>query len=195
MTTDVAVLYVSRFGTTQLLAGRLAEGARDGGLEATTVDVAAQPHDVPDAAHIILLTAIIWDRPLAPMRRYLTQHGDAIRPRLLAVGTVCGSAGVRPQGGLVYAKHLAKRVGAPEVERYALSGRIPPRKAMRGWEWWALRTFAFVFRKPQLFEITPDETGARAIGRAAAGVLAGTQAAAPGWAMQARDRDRVNQEG
>ncbi|RMF14898.1 MAG: hypothetical protein D6761_08760 [Candidatus Dadabacteria bacterium] len=184
MTSRIAVVFASRFGTTRLLAERIAEGIREAGGQAALIDVAEGAADVADADRIILLTAIIWDRPLAAMRRYLQQHGDAIRDRLLALGTVCGSAGVRPQGGLVYARQLAKRVAAPDVERFSLSGRIPPREAMASWEWWALRLFASVFRKPQLFEIQPDEAGARKIGAAAVAAAAGS--AGQGWAMQAR---------
>ena len=65
---------------------------------------------------------------------------------------------------MVYARQLAKRIGRPDVIQFALSGKIPSRKRMQVWEWWALRVFAQIMRKPQLFTISADAGKARAIG-------------------------------
>jgi hypothetical protein len=65
---------------------------------------------------------------------------------------------------MVYARQLAKRIGRPDVFQFALSGEIPSRDKLRGWEWRALRIFAGIMRKPQLFTIRPDEAKARKIG-------------------------------
>lgn len=159
----VSVVAASRFGSTGELARELAAGLVDAGIQTELLDAADNP--LPPAGQVILLTAIIWDRPIPPMRAWLKQHATAMAPRLLAVGVVCGAAGVREGGGLIYAGQFARRAGASDdVRRFALSGRIPARDRLAGWEWWALRAFAGVIRKPQLFDITPDLAGARRLG-------------------------------
>lgn len=149
---SLTVVYASRFGTTAKLAATLANQL---GPQTQLVDISAEPNFVPVQA-TILLTAIIWDRPLPSMRTWLAEHATAARQHAIACGVVCGSAGVRPNGGLIYAKNFAKRLGKPEVYQFALSGQIPNKNQMRGWEWLALKAFAAVMRKPQLFTIQAD---------------------------------------
>ena len=114
---------------------------------------------------LVILSAIIWDRPVPVMREWITANSHLVRQWTVACGVVCGSAGVRETGGLVYARQLAGRIGKPDVFQFALSGQIPPRDRLRSWEWWALQAFAKVMRKPQLFEICADAAKANEVGR------------------------------
>ena len=93
---------------------------------------------------LVILSAIIWDRPVPVMREWITANSHLVRQWTVACGVVCGSAGVRETGGLVYARQLAGRIGKPDVFQFALSGQIPPRDRLRSWEWWALQAFAKV---------------------------------------------------
>ena len=157
--TYVTLAYASRFGATARLADILATSFRDSGLDCRIQNIEADA-SCPSGP-VVVLTPIIWDRPIPAMRDWIAEHQQALAASTVACGVVCGAAGVRETGGMVYAKHLAKRVGNPELPRFALSGEIPPRERLRWWEWWLLRVFAAVMRKPQLFEIATDEQKAR----------------------------------
>jgi hypothetical protein len=113
---------------------------------------------------LVLLTPIIWDRPIPAMREWIAANSKLIQEHIVASGVVCGAAGVRETGGMVYARQLAKRIGRPDVFQFALSGEIPSRDKLRGWEWRALRIFAGIMRQPKLFTIRADEAKARKIG-------------------------------
>lgn len=164
MSTPSTIVYASRFGATSRLAERLAAGMRASGatVELLNVDAATPPPETP----LILLTSIIWDRPLPAMRAWLADHAGAVRERTVACGVVCGAAGVREGGGMIYAGNLARRLGRPQLPRFALSGELPPRAALKTWEWWALRAFATAMRKPQLFAIAADLDKAERLGKA-----------------------------
>ena len=158
----ITIAYASRFGSTAKLAEQLAVGLEAKGAKPQLVDVAAKTTAGPHP--IVILTAIIWDRPLPAMRHWIMANSELVRQRTVACGVVCGSAGVRENGGMVYARQLAKRIGRPDVIQFALSGQIPSRKSMQVWEWWALRVFAQIMRKPQLFTISADTGKAVAVG-------------------------------
>lgn len=157
-----AIAYASRFGSTQKLAERLAASLTASGVATTTLEVSTKAP--PPAGPLIVLSAIIWDRPLPAMRAWLADHHSTVQQNTLACGVVCGAAGVRETGGLIYAKHFANRLGKPNVFQFALSGQIPDRAQMRRWEWWALKAFAGAMRKPQLFDIRADERKATLLG-------------------------------
>jgi hypothetical protein len=158
----ITVAYASRFGSTAKLAEQLAVGLEAAGAKARLMDVSAGT--TVGLNPLVILTAIIWDRPLPLMRDWIAANADLVRQRTVACGVVCGSAGVRENGGMVYASQLAKRIGRPDVFQFALSGEIPPRTKMQGWEWWALRAFAGIMRKPQLFTIRADADKASVVG-------------------------------
>jgi hypothetical protein len=158
----ITVAYASRFGTTAELAEEVAAGLRSVGKRPQLVDVGKHPNVVLQP--LVILTSIIWDRPIPIMREWIAGNAELVRQCTIACGVVCGSAGVRETGGMVYANQLAKRIGKPDVFQFALSGRIPPRNELRQWEWWALRAFAGVMQKPQLFAIRADTGKARLIG-------------------------------
>jgi menaquinone-dependent protoporphyrinogen IX oxidase len=158
----ITIAYASRFGSTAKLAEQLAVGLEDGGAKPLLIDVAAKTTAGPHP--LVILTAIIWDRPLPVMRDWITANSKLVRQHTIACGVVCGSAGVRENGGMVYARQFAKRIGRPDVIQFALSGQIPSRNRMHVWEWWALRLFAQIMRKPQLFTISADGRKATTIG-------------------------------
>ena len=164
----ITIAYVSRFGTTARLATQLGAGLAGSGAEPQLVDVSLKPY-VPQQT-LVLLTPIIWDRPIPAMREWLAANSSLVQQYVVASGVVCGAAGVRENGGMVYARQLAKRIGRPDIFQFALSGEIPSRDKLRGWEWQALRIFAGIMRKPQLFAIRPDEVKARKIGSQIAGL-------------------------
>lgn len=155
--------YGSRFGSTAKLAEEIAVGLRAVGAKAQLMDVAEKRPIVPQP--LVILSAIIWDRPVPVMREWIEANRSLIRQCAVACGVVCGSAGVREGGGLIYAGQLAKRIGKPDVFKFALSGEIPSRSRLRPWEGWALRVFAAIMRKPQLFEIQADEKKASEVGQ------------------------------
>jgi hypothetical protein len=158
----ITVVYVSRFGTTARLARQLAAGLAASGAAPQLIDVSSKP-TVPQQP-LVLLTPIIWDRPIPAMRDWITANAGRIQQHVIASGVVCGAAGVRETGGMVYARQLAKRIGRPDVFQFALSGEIPSRDQLRGWEWRALKIFAGIMRQPKLFTIRADEVKARKIG-------------------------------
>ena len=158
----ITVAYVSRFGTTSRLAEELCAGLESSGTIAHLVEVGTKPF-VPQQP-LVILTPIIWDRPIPAMREWIAANGDSIRQHIVACGVVCGSAGVRENGGMVYARQLSKRIGRADIFQFALSGEIPSRDRLKGWEWRALRIFAGIMRKPQLFTIHADEAKAKRIG-------------------------------
>lgn len=163
------IAYASRFGSTQKLAERLAASLTASGVATTTLDIATNA--VPPDQPLLVLSAIIWDRPLPAMRMWLADHHSAIQQNTLACGVVCGAAGVRDTGGMIYAKNFAKRIGKPDAFQFALSGQIPDRTQLRNWEWWALKAFAGATRKPQLFDICADEDKAARLGATIAAKL------------------------
>ena len=165
----ITIAYASRFGSTSKLAEQLAAGLQSAGATPQLIDVGAKPV-VPDQP-LVILTPIIWDRPIPIMREWMTANSGLLRQYAVACGVVCGAAGVRESGGMVYARQLAKRIGKPDLFQFALSGEIPTRNKLRSWEWWALRAFAGVMRKPQLFAIRADASKARMIGSQIAGNL------------------------
>lgn len=164
MKPTLAIVYATRFGSTRLLAETMAGAMVENGATPLLLNVDDDPP--PPALPTILLTAIIWDRPLPAMRRWLARYGAQVRPHVLAAGVVCGSAGVREGGGMSYARRLAARWGHAGTVPFALSGQIPPREAMATWEWWMLKAFSRVMRKPQLFAIRADIAGAKSVGAA-----------------------------
>ena len=158
----ITVAYASRFGSAAKLAGQLATGLQRGGKSPQLMDVGKDANVARQP--LVILTSIIWDRPIPIMREWIAANAALIRQYTIACGVVCGAAGVRETGGMVYAKQLAKRIGKPDVFQFALSGQIPSRNELRQWEWWALRVFAGVLRKPQLFEICADLNKATLVG-------------------------------
>ena len=169
----VTILYATRFGSTKKLASALAEGLQNRGIHAATQNL-GDDQSLPSRGRLIILSGIIWDRPLPAMRRWLDQHAAVVADRIVAVGVVCGSAGVRENGGMVYARNLAKRSRAEEAERFAFSGEIPPKSDLKLWEWMALKAFAKAMRKPELFEIQAEPPAALAYGQQLAERLADT---------------------
>jgi hypothetical protein len=161
-TNTITVAYASRFGSTAKLAEQLAAGLEVAGANPQLMDVSRETTVGLNA--LVILTAIIWDRPIPVMRDWIAANAKFVRERTVACGVVCGSAGVRENGGMVYARQLAKRIGRPDVFQFALSGEIPPRTKMRDWEWWALQVFAGVMRKPQLFTIRAGTGKASVVG-------------------------------
>jgi hypothetical protein len=161
-TNRITVAYASRFGSTARLAEQLAVGLDAAGAKAQLMDVSGGT--TVGLNPLVILTAIIWDRPIPVMRDWIAVNAPLVRERTVACGVVCGSAGVRENGGMVYARQLAGRIERPDVFQFALSGEIPPRARMRGWEWWALRAFSKMMRKPQLFTIRADALKASVIG-------------------------------
>ena len=161
-TNTITVAYASRFGSTAKLAEQLAFGLQAAGVNPHLMDVSRGA--TMGLNPLVILTAIIWDRPIPVMRDWIAANAKVVRERTVACGVVCGSAGVRENGGMVYARQLASRIGRPDVFQFALSGEIPPRPKMRGWEWWALRAFAGIMRKPQLFTIRADASKASVVG-------------------------------
>jgi hypothetical protein len=161
-TNTINVVYASRFGSTAKLAEQLAAGLEAAGAKAQLVNVSSGT--TVGSNPLVILTAIIWDRPIPVMRDWIAANAKLVRQHAVACGVVCGSAGVRENGGMVYARQLAGRIERPDVFQFALSGEIPPRTKMRNWEWWALRAFAGVVRKPQLFTIQADAGKAGVIG-------------------------------
>ena len=158
----ITVAYASRFGSTAKLAEQLAAGLQRGGKSPQLIDVGTDPKVVRQP--LIVLTSIIWDRPIPIMREWIATNATLLRQCTIACGVVCGAAGVRETGGMVYARQLAKRIGKPDVFQFALSGQIPSRDELRQWEWLALRVFAGVMRKPQLFAIRADLDKAGLVG-------------------------------
>src|SRR5690606_6982103 len=111
----------SRWGTTATLAADLAEALRARGHTAHLHNVADDP-TLPAEGRILVMTAIAWDRPNPAMRQWIASHRPTLAPRVAALVLVCGAAGVRPTGGQIYARQLAKRTGVgDEVPRFALS--------------------------------------------------------------------------
>jgi menaquinone-dependent protoporphyrinogen IX oxidase len=160
----ITIAYASRFGSTAKLAAQIAAGLEGTGARAQLLDVATAGGNV-EPQSLIVLTSIIWDRPIPVMRDWIGANATMIRERIIACGVVCGAAGVRETGGRVYARQLATRIGRPDVFQFALSGQIPERNELRGWEWVALKLFAGVMRKPQLFTIRADMNKAMVIGK------------------------------
>jgi Flavodoxin domain len=161
--TAITVAYGSRFGSTAKLAEEIAAGLRDVGAIPRLIDVAEKG---PLASQpMIVLSAIIWDRPVPVMREWITANRHLVRQWTVGCGVVCGSARLRETGGLAYARQLARRIGRPDVFQFALSGEIPSRSRLRSWEWWALQAFAAMRRKPQLFRICVDGAKANEVGR------------------------------
>jgi menaquinone-dependent protoporphyrinogen IX oxidase len=158
----ITVAYASRFGSTVKLAEQVAAGLHSAGATPKLIDVTADP--TVELQPLVILTPIIWDRPIPVMREWITANSALARQCTVACGVVCGSAGMRETGGMVYARQLAKRIGRPDVFQFALSGEIPARNRMRSWEWYALRIFTGVLRKPQLFAVRADASKAKAIG-------------------------------
>ena len=158
----ITVAYASRFGTTKTLGEQIVDGLQSAGAKPQLLDVGTNPSVVTQP--LVLLTPIIWDRPIPAMRQWIKTNSGLVRQCTVACGVVCGSAGIRETGGMIYAHQLAKRVGRPDVFRFALSGEIPTRNRMRYWEWWALQIFAGIMRKPQLFSIRADPGKARDVG-------------------------------
>ena len=156
----VNIIYASRYGTSERLANHLASTLVDLGTPAlaTPISDLTAPPENP----IVLITAIIWDLPIPAMRRWIAAHSSTLPDKIIAVGTVSGAAGVRPEGGLVYARHLARRVGNDAAYQFAMSGEIPARKRVPTWQWVALKLFSFLMRKPQLFSIKPGFSAAEA---------------------------------
>jgi menaquinone-dependent protoporphyrinogen IX oxidase len=157
----IAILYATRFGTTRLLAERIGEVLEGSGVSVTLSSLPSTP---PREGAILLMTAIIWDRALPAFRAFLAEHLMEIAPRVIGLGVVCGSAGVRPQGGRGYLRRLVRAFPSPPPIQFALSGRIPPREELTRWEYSLLRLFSLVMRKPQLFTIQPDLERARSVG-------------------------------
>jgi flavodoxin len=170
----ITVAYASRFGSTANLAEQLAAGLQSVGASAKLAELSRNPNVAQQP--LVLLTPIIWDRPIPLIREWINANAEMIRQRTIACGVVCGAAGVRETGGMVYASQLAKRIGKPDVFRFALSGQIPERDRLNDWEWWALKVFAGIMRKPQLFAIRADMEKARRIGGQIAGQLSLRQA-------------------
>jgi hypothetical protein len=161
--TAITVAYASRFGSTAKLAEEIVAGLRSVGTTPQLINVADKASINPQP--LVILSAIIWDRPVPVMREWITANLPLVRECAVGCGVVCGSAGVREAGGLIYSRQLAKRIGRPDVFQFALSGEIPPRDRMRSWEWWALQSFAAIMRKPQLFRIRADAAKASEVGR------------------------------
>jgi hypothetical protein len=159
---SITVAYASRFGSTTKLAEEVGVGLQSVGRRPQLVDV-SKGLKVPQQP-LVILTSIIWDRPIPLMREWIAGNAALIRQCTIACGVVCGAAGVRDTGGMVYASQLAKRIGKPEVFQFALSGQIPPRNQLKSWEWWMLKAFAAVIRKPQLFAIRANLDKARLVG-------------------------------
>lgn len=159
----ITVAYASRFGSTAKLAEHLAVGLQGAGAIPEGIDVAGKP--VVQSQPLVILTAIAWDLPIPAMREWIAENQSLVRHCTVACGVVCGSAGVRHGGGMVYSRQLAKRIGRSDVFQFALSGEIPSRQRMRSWEWWALQTFASIMRKPQLFTIRADVVKANEVGQ------------------------------
>lgn len=163
MTRTITVAYASRFGSTAKLAEQVAAGLQGVGATPQLLDGGADP--TVALQPLVLLTPIIWDRPIPAMRKWIAGNSDLARQCTVACGVVCGSAGTREAGGMVYARQLARRLGRPDVFQFALCGEIPARNRMRSWEWWALQVFAGVMRNPQLFTVRADARKARIVGR------------------------------
>jgi len=161
--TAITIAYGSRFGSTAKLAEKIAVGLRSVGATTQLIDVGEKTLIVPQP--LVILSAIIWDRPVPVMREWIRANMSLVRQCTIACGVVCGSAGVREGGGLIYARQLAKRIGKPDVFQFALSGEVPPRSRLRPWEWWALQVFAAIMRKPQLFGIHADAVKAIEVGQ------------------------------
>jgi hypothetical protein len=159
---SITVAFASRFGSTQRLAVQLAAGLLEAGAAPQLVEVSTYP--TVAVQPLVLLTPIIWDRPIPAMRKWIAANAVVVRDCTVACGVVCGAAGVRQSGGLVYARQLAKRIGNLDAFQFALGGEIPPRHRMRFWEWLALKAFAGVTRRPQLFSIRADFDKARYVG-------------------------------
>ena len=159
---SITVAYASRFGSTRRLAEELAAGLVKAGAAPELLDVRVNPKLTRQP--LVILTPIIWDRPLPAIREWIAANSALVRQCTVACGVVCGAAGVRETGGTIYARQLAARIGRPDVFQFALSGEIPARYRLRFWEWWALRTFATVMRKPQLFAVRADARKARIVG-------------------------------
>jgi flavorubredoxin len=158
----ITVAYASHFGSTAKLAEHLAAGLRDVGATPLLIDVSA--NRTVAVQPMVLLTSIIWDRPIPAMREWIADNSALARQCTVACGVVCGSAGVRENGGMTYAHQLAKRLGRPDVFQFALCGEIPSRDRIQSWQWWALKIFAGVMRSPELFSIQPDVGRARTVG-------------------------------
>lgn len=159
----LTIVYATRFGTTRYLAEVIAAQVSRQGLEVLLYPVEPDLKP-PQEGPLLLLTAIIWDQALKEMRLWLKRNREEIAPRLLGVGVVCGSAGVRPGGGRSYLKRLVNQFPAPPPFCFTLSGRIPPRGELHLWEYALLRLFSMIMGKPQLFSLSPDAEKARALG-------------------------------
>src|SRR5262245_27241639 len=94
----ITVAYASRFGSTAKLAKQLAIGLEAVGAKAQLLDVSGEAG--VEARPLVILTAIIWDRPVPVMRNWVAAHSDLVRQLTVACGVVCGSAGVRENGGM-----------------------------------------------------------------------------------------------
>jgi menaquinone-dependent protoporphyrinogen IX oxidase len=161
--TAITVAYGTRFGATAKLAQEIAAGLQSVGAVPQLIDVARGSPTLSQP--LVLLSAIIWDRPVPAMREWIKVNRRLVRQFTVACGVVCGSAGVREKGGLVYARQLAKHIDRPDIFQFALSGEIPARNRMQRWEWCALQLFSTIARKPQLFRIRADVMRANEIGR------------------------------
>lgn len=155
----LVIAYASRWGTTATLAADLADALRARGRTAHLHNISDDP-TLPAEGRLIVMTAIVWDRPIPAMRQWIATHRPTLAPRVAALVVVCGAAGVRPTGGQIYARQLARRIGVgDDVPRFALSGQIPEDARLKGWERVALRAFAKVMRAPGLMEIEADRAG------------------------------------
>ena len=67
--TSVTVAYGSRFGSTAKLAEKIAVGLRSVGATTQLIDVGEKTLIVPQP--LVILSAIIWDRPVPVMREWI----------------------------------------------------------------------------------------------------------------------------
>jgi hypothetical protein len=160
---EVSILYYSRFGTTTLLVEKIVEGLQAEGKEGKGIFLTPDLPPPPEGK-IVLVTPIFWDLPPPIVRRFLKKWREDLKERVVGVGVVCGSAGVREGGGLSYARFIGRKFRSTPF-LFALSGRIPPRELLSFWEWGLLKGFSFVMRKPHLFSIEPDWEKAFQCGR------------------------------
>src|SRR5437762_8882921 len=79
----ITVAYASRFGSTTKLAEQLAAGLEGAGAKPQLVDVSAGKIV---AGPLVILTAIIWDRPIPAMRNWIAANSDLVRQRTVACG-------------------------------------------------------------------------------------------------------------
>jgi menaquinone-dependent protoporphyrinogen IX oxidase len=63
----VSIAYATRFGSTMKLAGQIAAGLQNAGATPQIVDVGEKPSLTLQP--LVILTPIIWDRPIPAMRQ------------------------------------------------------------------------------------------------------------------------------